>query len=117
MQQVPKSSSGANPNNRNRHRQAGGEGADDRQGECEKRIYVRAQIVYRHSLTPLRAHKSKSRTGTKFYGTLHVLSKDEAKFLFEKGCDQVVIGSGQMATCTYHRMLKPTSKERAATSC
>src|SRR5258707_12133755 len=53
MQQVPKSSSGANPNNRNRHRQAGGEGADDRQGECEKRIYVRAQIVYRHSLTPL----------------------------------------------------------------
>jgi hypothetical protein len=63
-QQVPKSSSRANPNNRNRHRQAGGEGADDRQGECEKRIYVRSQIVYRHSLTPLRAHKSKSRTGT-----------------------------------------------------
>jgi len=26
----------------------------------------------------------------------HVLSEDEAKFLFEKGCDQVVIGSGQM---------------------
>ena len=25
-----------------------------------------------------------------------MLSKDEAKFLFEKGCDQVVIGSGQM---------------------
>jgi hypothetical protein len=25
-----------------------------------------------------------------------VLSEDEAKFLFEKGCDQVVIGSGQM---------------------
>jgi len=64
MQQVPKSSSGANPNNRNRHRQAGSEGADDRQGEREKRIYVRAQIVYRHSLTPLRAHKSKSRIGT-----------------------------------------------------
>src|SRR5712675_887723 len=32
----------------------------------------------------------------KLYGTSHVLSKDEAKFLFEKGCDQVVIGSGQM---------------------
>jgi hypothetical protein len=25
-----------------------------------------------------------------------VLSKDEANILFEKGCDQVVIGSGQM---------------------
>jgi len=40
--------SGANPNNRNRHWQAGGEGANDRQGECEKRIYLRAHIVYRH---------------------------------------------------------------------
>ena len=25
-----------------------------------------------------------------------MLSKDEAKFLFENGCDQVAIGSGQM---------------------
>ena len=25
-----------------------------------------------------------------------MLSKDEAKFLFEKGCDRLVIGSGQM---------------------
>jgi len=30
------------------------------------------------------------------YGTSRLLSKVEAKFLFEKGCDQVVIGSGQM---------------------
>jgi hypothetical protein len=29
-------------------------------------------------------------------GTSHVLSEDEARFLFEKGCHQVVIGSGQM---------------------
>ena len=29
------------------------------------------------------------------YGTSHVLSEDEARFLFESGCDQVVIGSGQ----------------------
>ena len=26
----------------------------------------------------------------------HVLSKDEAKFVFEKGCEQLVLGSGQM---------------------
>ena len=32
----------------------------------------------------------------KLYGTSHVVSEDEARFLFEKGCDQVVIGSGQM---------------------
>src|SRR5262252_8182252 len=29
-----------------------------------------------------------------------MLSEDEGKFLFEKGCDQVVIGSGQM--CNVH---------------
>ena len=47
----------------------------------------------------------------KLYGTSHVLSKDEAKFLFEKGCDQVVIGSGQMGNGTYHRKLKSISKK------
>jgi hypothetical protein len=40
--------------------------------------------------------KRKKNLSKKLYGTSHVLSKDEAKFLFEKGCDQVVIGSGQM---------------------
>src|SRR6202171_4429655 len=40
--------------------------------------------------------KRKKKLSKKLYGTSHVLSKDEAKFFFEKGCDQVVIGSGQM---------------------
>jgi hypothetical protein len=40
--------------------------------------------------------KRKKKLSKKLYGTSHVLSEDEAKFLFEKGCDQVVIGSGQM---------------------
>src|SRR5258705_1501986 len=40
--------------------------------------------------------KRKKKLSKKLYGTSHVLSKDEAKFLFEKGCDLVVIGSGQM---------------------
>jgi hypothetical protein len=40
--------------------------------------------------------KRKKQLSKKLYGTSHVLSEDEAKFLFEKGCDQVVIGSGQM---------------------
>src|SRR5215510_10283160 len=30
----------------------------------------------------------------KYYGTSHVLSKDEAKFVFEKGCEQLILGSG-----------------------
>jgi hypothetical protein len=41
--------------------------------------------------------KRKKKLSKKLYGTSHVLSKDEAKFLFEKGCDPVVIGSGQMS--------------------
>src|SRR6266702_2690502 len=40
--------------------------------------------------------KRKKKLSKKLYGTSHVLSKDEAKSLFEKGCDQVVIDSGQM---------------------
>jgi len=40
--------------------------------------------------------KRKKKLSKRLYGTSHVLSEDEAKFLFEKGCSQVVIGSGQM---------------------
>jgi len=36
--------------------------------------------------------KRKKKLSKKLYGTSHVLSEDEAKFLFEKGCDQGVIG-------------------------
>jgi hypothetical protein len=40
--------------------------------------------------------KRKKKLSKKLYGNSHVVSKDEAKVLFEKGCDQLVIGSGQM---------------------
>ena len=40
--------------------------------------------------------KRKKKLSKKYYGTSHVISKDEAKFVFEKGCEQIVIGSGQM---------------------
>ena len=40
--------------------------------------------------------KRKKKLSKKLYGTSHVLSEDEARFVFEKGCDQVVIGSGQI---------------------
>src|SRR6266702_2743950 len=29
-------------------------------------------------------------------GAAHVLSKDEAKFVYEDGCEQLILGSGQM---------------------
>jgi len=40
--------------------------------------------------------KRKKKLSKKRYGTSHVLSEDEAKFLFEEGCDEIVIGAGQM---------------------
>ena len=40
--------------------------------------------------------KRKKKLSKKYYGTSHMLSKDEAKFVFEKGCTQLILGSGQM---------------------
>jgi hypothetical protein len=40
--------------------------------------------------------KRKRKLSKKYYGTSHILSKDEAKFVFEKGCEQLIVGSGQM---------------------
>ena len=40
--------------------------------------------------------KRKKKLSKKYYGTSHVLSKDEAKFVSERGCNQLIVGSGQM---------------------
>src|SRR5205814_5779860 len=39
--------------------------------------------------------KRKKKLSKKLYGTSHTLSKDEAKFVFEKGCQQLILGSGK----------------------
>src|SRR6516164_9643767 len=46
--------------------------------------------------------------------TSHMLSEDQAKFPFEKGCDQVAIGSGQMGSVHLSPEAEAYSKERAA---
>ena len=40
--------------------------------------------------------KRKKKLSKKYYGTSHVVSKDEAKFVFERGCEQLIVGCGQM---------------------
>jgi len=40
--------------------------------------------------------RRKKKLSKKHYGTSHVLSKEEAKFVFENGCEQLILGSGQM---------------------
>jgi hypothetical protein len=40
--------------------------------------------------------KRRKRLSKAQYGTSHVISKAEAKFVFEKGCDLLIIGTGQV---------------------
>src|SRR5216117_4040201 len=40
--------------------------------------------------------RRKKKLSKKYYGTSHVLSKDEAKFIYEDGCEQLILGSGKM---------------------
>ena len=39
--------------------------------------------------------KRKKKLSKRLYGTSHIVSKDEAKFVFEKGCRRLILGSGQ----------------------
>src|SRR5256885_14878659 len=47
--------------------------------------------------------KRKKKLSKKHYGTSHVLSKDEAKFVFERGCEQLILGSGQVVAAGKRR--------------
>jgi hypothetical protein len=61
--------------------------------------------------------KRKKKLSKKYYGTSHVLSKDEAKFVFERGCEQLILGSGQMGMCISRRKPRLISRRRAARFC
>ncbi|MCI0692750.1 MTH938/NDUFAF3 family protein [candidate division KSB1 bacterium] len=39
--------------------------------------------------------KRKKKLSKRIYGTSHILSLDEAKHIYEKGCEVIIIGSGQ----------------------
>lgn len=39
--------------------------------------------------------KRKKKLSKKYYRTSHMISKDEAKFVYEKGCEQLILGTGQ----------------------
>ena len=61
--------------------------------------------------------KRKKKLSKKLYGTSHVLSEDEAKYLSRRDATKSSSALVRWATCTYHRKLKPISKERAARFC
>ncbi len=39
--------------------------------------------------------KRKKKLSKRCYGTSHVVSKDEAKFVYEDGCKELILGTGQ----------------------
>jgi len=39
--------------------------------------------------------KRKNKLSKKYYGTSHIMSLEEAEFVYEKGCDTLVLGAGQ----------------------
>jgi len=56
--------------------------------------------------------KPKKKLSKKYYGTSHILSKDEAKFVFEKGCEQLIVGSGQIGNVRLSPEAEPFSRKR-----
>ena len=42
-----------------------------------------------------KVERRRKRLSKEEYGTSHVISKAEAKFVFEEGCDLIVVGAGQ----------------------
>jgi hypothetical protein len=39
--------------------------------------------------------KRKKKLSKKYYGTSHIVSLEEAEFVYDKGCDLLVVGTGQ----------------------
>jgi len=48
------------------------------------------------------------------YGTSRIISRAEAKSVFEKGCDLVIIGAGHEGTCAFLRKPETISRTRDA---
>ena len=42
-----------------------------------------------------KVEKRKKKLSKRVYGSSHTVSEDEAKFIFEKGCKQLIFGTGQ----------------------
>ena len=42
-----------------------------------------------------KVEKRKKKLSKEKYGTSHIISKDEAKLVFEDGCDMLIVGAGQ----------------------
>lgn len=39
--------------------------------------------------------KRKKKLSKKIYGTSHTISRDEAEYVYQKGCEELIVGTGQ----------------------
>jgi hypothetical protein len=44
--------------------------------------------------------RRRKKLSKKYYGTSHIISREEAEFIYEKGCDALVVGAGQYGNVT-----------------
>jgi hypothetical protein len=44
--------------------------------------------------------KRKKKLSKKYYGTSHVLSLDEAQYIYEEGVEKIIFGTGQFGRCS-----------------
>lgn len=44
--------------------------------------------------------KRKKKLSKKYYGTSHIISREEAEFIYEKNCTTLVVGAGQYGNVT-----------------
>src|SRR5574340_545323 len=44
--------------------------------------------------------KRKKKLSKKYFGTSHIISREEAEFIYEKGCNTLVLGAGQYGNVT-----------------
>jgi hypothetical protein len=54
--------------------------------------------VYEHDVIVRlsgKVEKRKKKLSKEKYGTSHIISKDEAKFIYEDGCEMLIVGAGQ----------------------
>ncbi|WP_275198052.1 hypothetical protein [Bradyrhizobium sp. CSA207] len=60
--------------------------------------------------------RRKKKLSKKYYGTSHILSKDEAKFVFEKDASSWFLARARWAMCIYRRKLRRILRKRVARS-
>ena len=60
--------------------------------------------------------KRRKRLSKEKYGTSHIISKAEADFVFEEGCDLVVVGAGQYGNVRLSPQASAFSRRRSVAS-